>query len=97
MAPSTLASLPMISSDIDDCPLTSSGSLPIINSSAPVKSSSVTNTQSAVKSSVTADSDGGALSDSTSSSSSSDSSDSDSDTENVPVLTGTNGYYNNII
>ncbi|XP_043515789.1 ell-associated factor Eaf [Frieseomelitta varia] len=91
VASSTLASLPMISSDIDDCPLTSSGSLPTTNSSAPVKSFSVTNTQSAVKSSVTADSDGGALSDSTSSSSSSDSSDSDSDTENVPVLTGANG------
>lgn len=94
VAPSTLASLPMISSDNDDCPLTSSGSLPTTNSSAPARSSSVTNTQSAVKSSVTADSDEGALSDSTSSSSSSDSSDSDSDTENVPVLTGTNGHSN---
>lgn len=37
-------------------------------------------------------SDEGALSDSTSSSST-ESSDSDSDTENIPVLTGTNGIF----
>ncbi|XP_017760811.1 PREDICTED: ell-associated factor Eaf isoform X2 [Eufriesea mexicana] len=94
VAPSTLASLPMIGSDNDDCPLTSSGSLPTINSSAPSRSSSITNNQSTVKLSVAMDSDEGALSDSTSSSSSSDSSDSDSDTENVPVLPGTNGHLN---
>ena len=81
----------MISSDNDDCPLTSSGSLSTTNSSAPVRPSSVTNTQSAVKSSATANNDKDNDSDSTSSSSSSDSSDSDSDAENVTVLTGTNG------
>ncbi|KOC62207.1 Ell-associated factor Eaf [Habropoda laboriosa] len=94
VAQSTLASLPMIGSDNDDCPLTSSGSFPTINSSAPSRSSPATNTQPAAKPSMTADSDEGALSDSTTSSSSSDSSDSDSDTENVPVLTGTNGHLN---
>ncbi|XP_003699975.1 ELL-associated factor [Megachile rotundata] len=91
--PSTLASLPMIGSDNDDCPLPSSGSFPTVNSSAPSRSSPAANTQPTTKPSVTVDSDEGALSDSTSSSSSSDSSDSDSDAENVPVL-GTNGHFN---
>lgn len=94
VAQSTLASLPMIGSDNDDCLLTSSGSFPIISSTASSRSSPATNTQPTVKPSVTADSDDGALSDSTSSSSSSDSSDSDSDAENVPVITGTNGHLN---
>ncbi|XP_076547627.1 ELL-associated factor isoform X1 [Osmia lignaria lignaria] len=95
VASSTLASLPMIGSDNDDCPLPSSGSLPTVNSSAPSRSSPATNTQSTMKPSITVDSELVALSDSTSSSSSSDSSDSDSDTENAPVLMGTNGHLNN--
>lgn len=91
VAPSTLASLPMIGSDNDDCPLTSSGTFPTINSTAPLRSSSVTNTQPNMKASVI-ENDEGALSDSTSSSSSSDSSeDSDSDTEDVPASTELNG------
>ncbi|XP_053983630.1 ell-associated factor Eaf [Hylaeus anthracinus] len=94
VAPSTLASLPMIGSDNDDCPLSSSGSFPIISSSAPPRSSPAINTQATIKPTITIDSDQGALSDSTTSSSSSDSSDSDSDTENIPVPTGTNGHLN---
>lgn len=78
----------MIGSDNDDCPLTSTGSFPVTNSS---RSSCINNT-TIIKPSVTIDSDEGALSDSTSSSST-ESSDSDSDTENVPVLTGTNGIF----
>lgn len=93
VAPSTLASLPMIGSDNDDCPLSSSGSFSTINSFAPPRSSPAINIQPTTKPSITADSDEGALSDSTTSSSSSGSSDSDSDTENIPVLTGTNGMY----
>lgn len=92
VAPSTLASLPMIGSDNDDCPLTSSGTFPTINSTAPSRSSSITNTQPNMKAPVIIDNDVGALSDSTSSSSSSDSSeDSDSDTEDVPASTELNG------
>lgn len=95
VAPSTLASLPMIGSDNDDCPLTSSGTFPTMNSTAPSRLSSVTNTQPNVKPSVIMDNDEGALSDSTSSSSSSDSSeDSDSDTEDVPASTELNGDLN---
>ncbi|KZC05454.1 Ell-associated factor Eaf [Dufourea novaeangliae] len=90
----TLASLPMIGSDNDDCPLMPSGSFPTMNSSAPLRSSPAMNTQLITKPPITVDSDEGALSDSTTSSSSSDSSDSDSDTENVPVLPGTNGHMN---
>ncbi|XP_076635008.1 ELL-associated factor [Colletes latitarsis] len=93
VAPSTLASLPMIGSDNDDCPLSSSGSFPTINSSAPPRSSPAINTQPTTKS-ATVGGDEGALSDSTTSSSSSDSSDSDSDTANKPTLTGTNGHLN---
>ncbi|XP_043264220.1 ell-associated factor Eaf [Colletes gigas] len=93
VAPSTLASLPMIGSDNDDCPLSSSGSFPTINSSAPPRSSPAINTQPTTKS-ATVGGDEGALSDSTTSSSSSDSSDSDSDTVNRPALTGTNGHLN---
>ncbi|PBC32655.1 ell-associated factor Eaf [Apis cerana] len=88
---SVLASLPMIGSDNDDCPLTSTGSFPVTNS-IPSRSSCTNNT-TIMKPSVTIDSDEGALSDSTSSSST-ESSDSDSDTENIPVLTGTNGHLN---
>lgn len=80
----------MIGSDNDDCPLTSTGSFPVTNS-IPSRSSCTNNT-TIMKPYVTIDSDEGALSDSTSSSST-ESSDSDSDTENIPVLTGTNGIF----
>ncbi|XP_076758266.1 ELL-associated factor [Xylocopa sonorina] len=92
VAPSTLASLPMIGSDNDDCPLTSSGSFPTVNSSATSRSSPATNNQSNVKPSMTMDSELGTTlsSDSSSSSSSSDSSDSDSDA----AVTGANGHLN---
>lgn len=93
MAPSILASLPMIGSDNDDCVLPSSGPFPTTNSSAPPRSSPAINAQTITKPG-TIDSDEGALSDSTTSSSSSDSSDSDSDTENLPVLSATNGHLN---
>ncbi|XP_076670663.1 ell-associated factor Eaf-like isoform X2 [Andrena cerasifolii] len=93
MAPSTLASLPMIGLDNDDCPLPPSAPFPTINSSAPPKSSPAVNAQPTTKP-VTMDSDQGALSDSTSSSSSSDSSDSDSDTGYASVLPKTNGHLN---
>lgn len=92
--PSMLASLPMIGSDNDDCPLTSSSSFPPADTTAPPRSSPAVNTQASVKPTAAAESDEGALSDSSSSSSSSDSSDSDSDVENVPVLMGTNGHLN---
>ncbi|XP_076648475.1 ELL-associated factor [Halictus rubicundus] len=88
----TLASLPMIGSDFDDCPLMSSASLPTTNSSAPPRPSPAVNTQPTSKILVNTDSDEGALSDSITSSSSSDSSDSESEMENVPVLPGTNGH-----
>lgn len=92
--PSTLASLPMIGSDNDDCPLPSSGSFATTDITAPSRSPPVVSTQpTTTKPTVATDSDEGALSDSSSSSSSSDSSDSDSDMENVPVL-GTNGHLN---
>lgn len=94
VAASTLASLPMIGSDNDDCLLTSTGSFPAVNTSAPPKPTPVINTQPNVKPTVTIDSDVGALSDSTSSSSGSDSSDSDSDTKSVPVISRTNGHMN---
>ncbi|XP_031849444.1 ELL-associated factor [Nomia melanderi] len=89
-----LASLPMIGSEIDDCPLMAPGSFPPMNSSAPPRPSPAVNTQPTTKPPVHVDSDEGALSDSTTSSSSSDSSDSDSETENVPVIPGTNGHTN---
>lgn len=81
----------MIGLDNDDCPSSSSGSYPQINSSVPPKVSPATNTQSTIKPPMATESDEGALSDSTTSSSSSDSSDSDSDAGNAPAITGTNG------
>lgn len=94
VASSTLASLPMISFDNEDCPLPSTGSFPAVHSSAPPRPPPAVAVQPAVKANTTAESDEGALSDSSSSSSSSDSSDSDSDAENVPVPAGTNGHLN---
>ncbi|XP_014474901.1 PREDICTED: ell-associated factor Eaf [Dinoponera quadriceps] len=88
---STLASLPMIGSEIDDFAL----STPIIPSFSfvPVRVSPppvvVPNTKS-----TSLNSDEGALSDSSTSSSSSDSSDSDSDTENIPVPMASNDVLN---
>ncbi|XP_078046630.1 ELL-associated factor isoform X1 [Augochlora pura] len=86
----TLASLPMIGSDMDDCPLMS-GSFPT-NSSVPPRPSPAVNTQPTIKVPVNTDSDEGALSDSVTSSSSSDSSDSESEMETVPVIPGSNGH-----
>lgn len=93
--PSTLASLPMIGLDNDDCPVPSSAPFATTDITAPSRSPPTAPTQSTTTkpTTKTAESDEGALSDSSSSSSSSDSSDSDSDMENVPVL-GTNGHMN---
>lgn len=93
-AQSTLASLPMISSENDDFPMISPMSSFV--ASQPTNStrmSPIMNTRPPVQAPAAADSDEEALSDSSSGSSSSDSSDSDSDTGNVPVPTATNGMY----
>lgn len=91
-AHSVLASLPMIGSDNDDCPLTSTGSFSTVTNCIPSRSSCTNNTIMKPPIAMDLSSDEGALSDSTSSSST-ESSDSDSDTENIPVLTGTNGIF----
>ncbi|XP_066589078.1 ell-associated factor Eaf [Prorops nasuta] len=94
IAQSTLASLPMIGSDIDDFSIP----LSIPSVAMPTQSSAPAQTSPAVIVTVTKPPttgiDEGALSDSSSSSSSSDSSDSDSDTENVSVPMASNGHSN---
>ncbi|XP_047344277.1 ell-associated factor Eaf isoform X2 [Vespa velutina] len=91
-AQSTLASLPMISSENDDFPMISPMSSFVASQSTNLtRMSPIMNTRPPVQAPAAADSDEEALSDSSSGSSSSDSSDSDSDTGNVPVPTATNG------
>ncbi|XP_048514012.1 ell-associated factor Eaf isoform X2 [Athalia rosae] len=99
MLPSTLASLPMIGLDNDDFAL-SSMPIPAESShgTAPPRTEVPVARERTIEESapIIAESEEGALSDSSSSSSSSDSSDSDSDAENVPVPMITNGHSNSM-
>lgn len=92
-AQSTLASLPMISSDNDDFPM-SFPSYTAPHSTNPTRTSPTTNPRPPAQTTATADSEEEAVSDSSSGSSSSDSSDSDSDAENVTVAMTANGHSN---